>query len=122
MQEPASPVSVELRQSQRDVVILWDDGHKSTYSFRYLRGFCPCAECQGHADGWTFIESRDPKVVSITEVGSYAVNIVWEDGGPRPHATGIYSFEALRELCPCDACVKEQGARHVIHRMPGQRT
>jgi DUF971 family protein len=30
-------------------------------------------------------------------VGNYAIGIRWSDG----HETGIYSFERLRQLCPC---------------------
>jgi len=32
-------------------------------------------------------------------VGRYAVQIAWTDG----HDSGIYTFEYLRELCPCCA-------------------
>jgi len=33
-------------------------------------------------------------------VGRYAVQIHWSDG----HATGIYTFSYLRNLCPCPEC------------------
>jgi DUF971 family protein len=38
----------------------------------------------------------------ITQVGTYAVQIDWQDG----HRTGIYTYEYLRALCTCDDCVK----------------
>ena len=28
--------------------VLWDDDAMSDYPFAYLRGWCPCAVCQGH--------------------------------------------------------------------------
>jgi DUF971 family protein len=33
-------------------------------------------------------------------VGRYAIRFHWSDG----HSTGIYTFEQLRELCPCPIC------------------
>jgi DUF971 family protein len=41
-------------------------------------------------------------------VGRYAVQIHWNDG----HSTGIYSFDYLRQICPCPECAakREQGA------------
>jgi DUF971 family protein len=40
---------------------------------------------------------------SAAAMGNYAVQITFSDG----HATGIYSFEHLREICPCDACGRD---------------
>jgi DUF971 family protein len=37
----------------------------------------------------------------ISPVGNYAIQIVWSDG----HSTGIYSFDLLRKICPCEKCV-----------------
>ena len=28
--------------------VLWDDDTLNDYPFAYLRGWCPCAVCQGH--------------------------------------------------------------------------
>jgi DUF971 family protein len=33
-------------------------------------------------------------------VGHYAVQFDFNDG----HSTGIFSFEYLRQICPCEAC------------------
>ena len=64
------------------------------YPFTYLRGWCPCAVCQGHGDERRFIEVETPQLVRIDMVGNYAVNPTWDDG----HETGIYTFEYLRSL------------------------
>ena len=37
---------------------------------------------------------------SIAPVGNYAISIVWSDR----HSTGIYRFDFLRRLCPCEQC------------------
>jgi DUF971 family protein len=35
-------------------------------------------------------------------VGNYALQIDFSDG----HTTGIYSYDYLRTICPCDECAK----------------
>ena len=117
--EERYPLVVKLERPERRLRIEWDDGHESVYSIRYLRGFCPCAVCQGHSQNtWTFVPSEDPELQHIEESGSYALSFTFSDG----HDTGIYSFDILRELCPCDACRAEQGAAHAMARLPEGET
>lgn len=84
--------------------ILWRDGHESEYTPRYLRIACPCAGCVDEMTGKRILRSEDvPEDVyplSIEHVGRYALQFDWSDG----HRTGIYPFEYLRRLCPCEAC------------------
>jgi DUF971 family protein len=110
------PVEVEIQSQDARVRVLWDDDHESVYPMGYLRGFCPCATCQGHAGAWNFVAVDHPSITRIEEVGNYALNIVWSDGA-RPHATGIYNYETL---CPCPACREAQGLSHPLCRMPEQ--
>lgn len=107
------PVSVTLATRDATAQITWDDGHSSTYPAWYLRGWCPCAACQGHGGGWSFVAGGAARLVDICEVGNYALNLVWEE--PR-HDTGIYTFELLRTLCPCAPCRDRVGAAHPWHR------
>ena len=37
---------------------------------------------------------------SVKPVGNYAISLAFSDG----HGTGVYRYEFLREICPCDAC------------------
>ncbi len=74
--------------------VLWDDDTLNDYAFAYLRGWCPCAVCQGHGGERHFIEVENPQLVSIDMVGNYAVNPTWNDG----HETGIYTYVYLRSL------------------------
>lgn len=72
------------------------------YDYGYLRGYCPCAACQGHS-GLKIVFHPPPAPVeplSIRPVGNYAISFHWSDG----HGTGIYRFDFLREICPCEAC------------------
>jgi DUF971 family protein len=97
MTHPALVVPINEEKMLR---ILWDDDHLSEYPFPHLRGWCPCASCQGHGGERRFIEVEDPQMVSIATVGNYALNPTWADG----HQTGIYTFDYLRRLCACAEC------------------
>lgn len=92
--------------------IVWEDGHESEYSFRYLRQNCPCAVCK---DEWTGERLLDPEKVAANLtaaraelVGNYALSFGFSDG----HGTGIFSFEALRKLCSCEECSPHPGAQY----------
>jgi DUF971 family protein len=115
------PEHIAISKS-KGIKIDWNDGHRSDYSLAYLRDECPCATCTG-AHGTTPEKSNysnaaaDPfpmfkpvlKMVNVEPVGQYAIRIYWSDG----HNTGIYSFERLREICPCQECTiarEEAGA------------
>ena len=43
-----------------------------------------------------------PRAGAAKAIGNYALQIDFTDG----HTTGIYSFEYLRTICPCEECVK----------------
>jgi DUF971 family protein len=85
-------------------VLTWDDGHVSPFPLDYLRSWCPCATCQGHAAEARYLDLQDQELVHIDGVGNYALALNWADG----HNSGIYSFRLLRHLCPCDTCGGEK--------------
>lgn len=94
---PITPVGLR-RRDPRTLSILWQDGQRHDYDVRDLRLACPCAGCVDETTGRLRL---DPKTVRqgvaprvISSVGSYAINIAWDDG----HSTGFYSFEFLRSL------------------------
>lgn len=114
------PIDVKVHVSTgAGIDIAWSDGHTSHYEFSYLRKNCPCATCREERErhdgadaksgGGGVLPMFTPRVTArrASPVGAYAVQIEFTDG----HATGIYSFEHLREICPCDACVREFGPR-----------
>jgi DUF971 family protein len=82
--------------------LTWSDGHQADFDGVYLRGWCPCAVCQGHAAGnRTYHPPPGPVVPrTVAPVGNYGISIAWSDG----HATGIYRYDFLREICPCALC------------------
>lgn len=92
------------RTAPREITIAWDDDHTSTYATSYLREFCGCAACVDEWTGQTRIEPGSiPETVDIVEaehIGAYAVRFIFTDG----HSDGIYSYQRLREFCPCAEC------------------
>lgn len=92
------PVLVEVRRQPEEgsLRLTWSDGHVLEQSYDFLRGWCPCAMCQGH-DAVAFRFQAPPNPVTpetIEPVGNYAISIVWSDG----HGTGIYRYDYLRQL------------------------
>src|ERR1700690_4575936 len=124
------PIDVKERISTGEGTnITWTDGHTSRYPFSYLRDLCPCALCNDEREkkaqhspspasplpaGSFEFPMFKPRVTAkaAAAMGNYAVQITFSDG----HATGIYSFEHLRELCPCERCGAEfrDGVTHVV--------
>jgi DUF971 family protein len=102
MPAPALVIPVEEENVLR---ILWDDDQLSHYPFAYLRGWCPCAVCQGHGGERHFVKVENPQLAGVSMVGNYALNPRWADG----HETGIYTFEYLRSLD--EHLVRENAAR-----------
>jgi DUF971 family protein len=98
---PVHPEPVEIRHERaaRRVVVLWADGHESVFPLDYLRSWCPCAACQGHATA-KYLALEGQELVHVDGVGNYAIALTWRDG----HSTGLYSYRLLRQLCPCEAC------------------
>ena len=110
------PASVKIHISTgAGVDITWADGHASHYDFPYLREECPCATCKDErekkqelaAAAPAFASSPvlpmfkpKPRAQSATQVGNYAIQFSFNDG----HATGIYSYDHLRTICPCAEC------------------
>ena len=95
----------------------WKDGHRSAWSFAWLREACPCATCieqrslEGRKPGQPKAKPIDvlpmytppAKPKSAQAVGRYAIQFNWIDG----HSGGIYSWEYLRRVCQCGECTFE---------------
>ncbi len=118
------PLPIDARRKPGDVMvhvstgagvdITWADGHQSHYDFAYLRDNCPCAMCddERRKKGALSVPAGAPlspvlpmfkpkaRAKSAVAVGNYAIQIHFTDG----HSTGIYSYDYLRTVCPCEAC------------------
>jgi len=91
------PTRIDLEESGTRIVLAWADGRVSRWTAFELRAACPCASCVDEMSGRRTLEPKDvdPGVAATAygRVGRYAVQFQWSDG----HATGIYSYERLRE-------------------------
>jgi DUF971 family protein len=96
----------DINDAQQTLEVRWGDEHASVYPLKYLRAECPCANCRAERDAaranpfHVIKTTPSAKVMDIEAVGRYALRFAWGDG----HDTGIYTFEYLREICPCEAC------------------
>jgi DUF971 family protein len=93
---------VDVQQIGGELALKWDDGGETFIALERLRRACPCAGCQGERDIMGNLYQPPEKLlaapafelVKVIPVGGYALQLVWADG----HATGLYSFEYLRQL------------------------
>lgn len=99
------------RIGNQSLSITWKDGHASAYPAAYLRLECPCAEClkaKGERKNPLRIVTGPPAdQIALAEMelaGNYALTIAFSDG----HASGIFSFEYLREVCNCQICKSDR--------------
>ena len=107
--EAVTPAKVRIALTEgTGVSIDWKDGHRSHWSFPFLRDACPCATCHeerekpGRAPGepkpapaQVFpIYKPAARPQKAEPVGRYAVKFYWNDG----HESGIYAWEFLRRL------------------------
>jgi DUF971 family protein len=87
-------IGVKAPHGARVMELRWSDGRVSRLPHRLLRGYCPCAGCQGHSGGVRFADAGEPELRDVGQVGNYAIELGWGDG----HATGIYTYPFLRRL------------------------
>ncbi len=114
--EALTPLKVRVLKTEgTGVEIDWTDGHKSHWSFAWLRDACPCATCVEERQ----LQKREPgqpkpkpaqllplyeppaRPASAHPVGRYALQFNWQDG----HSSGIYSWDFLRRHCQCAECI-----------------
>ena len=94
------PTSIGHDDVARIVRIEWSDGNQTQYSYDGLRGWCPCAQCQGHSGQQRFVTVDDARFTRAEPVGRYALRFEWADG----HGTGMYTFSYLMEIADYPEC------------------
>ena len=102
MADALTPTEIR-RLGTHAVRVVWADGHVSELRNDHLRAHCPCAGCRNQPQHSLPVlnaggEAIYPRQIGV--VGRYAISVEWSDG----HDTGIYSYQTLRAMCPCDAC------------------
>lgn len=94
---------IDVDSASQVLSMVWGDGETSFFPLEGLRKVCPCVFCRGghehmgkRMDPAELMKTpeRDWKIKSIKPTGNYAVQINWGDG----HNSGLYRFDALRDL------------------------
>lgn len=93
-QLPLPPRGIKAPHGATVLEITWADGSVGKLPHSVLRGYCPCAGCQGHSGAVTYKAGGNLELRDIEPVGNYALKLVWADG----HDTGLYSFKYLKTL------------------------
>lgn len=104
-QQAIQPKEIK-KVGNKELKIIWSDGHESVYSFRALRQNCQCALCVDEWSGKGILMkdqiAEDLEGLKVNIKGQYALEFAFSDG----HSTGIYPFKDLREICNCERCKK----------------
>ena len=76
--------------------IAFDDGVSYQLPYEFLRVYSPSADVSGHGPGQEVLQvgKKDVGISELVPVGSYAVQINFDDG----HDTGLYTWENLYRL------------------------
>jgi DUF971 family protein len=92
------PTNIRALQPDQILEVTWSGERIDRIPYSLLRAECPCASCR---DEWTGQRTFDPalirsdlKVVGMDNIGTYAVQLAWNDG----HSSGLFSWETLRDL------------------------
>ncbi len=90
------PTEIKLHQQSHLLEITFSDGVCYQLPYEFLRVYSPSADVSGHGPGQQVLQigKRDVGVSSLVPVGSYAVQINFDDG----HDTGLYTWEYLYGL------------------------
>jgi DUF971 family protein len=113
--EAVEPAKVRVHKTEgTGMEIEWRDGHRSAWTFRWLRDACPCALCHDEREGsgrrpgepkpqpkqLLPMFQAPPRPNTVEPTGRYAITFHWNDG----HQSGIYSWDFLRRNCQCAEC------------------
>jgi len=107
----SSKTPTEIKKTgDRELTVTWDNGHVSVFPIRYLRLECMCAGCVSEMTGQRILDPRTvPEDVTITQahhVGRYGIQFMFSD----EHGDGIYTWDRLAGLCPCEECSEARTA------------
>lgn len=99
------PIPLEIKKTgAREITVRWNDEHVSRFPIKYLRSQCTCAMCVNEITGLRVLDPATvPETLTVLNaehVGRYGVRFIFSDR----HDNGIYTWENLRALCPCDEC------------------
>ena len=87
--------SVNIVEDGNSPAIEWQSGKHDLLDARQLWHNCPSAQARRRRMDHPSLEPADDlRIVSVTPIGLYAINIAFSDG----HARGIYPWPLLRQF------------------------
>lgn len=101
-----TPTAIDLDTEHGLMRIAWADRHESLYSLPDLRRHCPCAGCSGEmgrpgaVNAGAMFTERQTTLSGVEQLNRFGLQLRWADG----HDDGLFSYDLLRKLCPCDEC------------------
>lgn len=109
MKEP-KPKQCTLDPRRGLMYVKWQDNHESLIPLVTVRQLCPCVQCQQKREAAAeddplrvlpaHVAEMSTVPIGVEQLGNHALSIAWADG----HQTGIYTWNYLRALCPCERC------------------
>lgn len=90
------PTEIKLLQQSRLLEITFNDDVCYQLPYEFLRVYSPSADVSGHGPGQEVLQvgKKEVGVSEVIPVGSYAVQINFDDG----HDTGLYTWKYLYKL------------------------
>lgn len=90
------PTEIRLSKDKKTLTVGFENGDKYELDAEFLRIASPSAEVQGHSPDQrkTVPGKRNVEIMTIEQVGNYAIRISFDD----MHDTGLYSYQYLWEL------------------------
>lgn len=90
------PTEIKLHQQSRILEITFSGNVRYQLPYEFLRVYSPSADVSGHGPGQEVLQvgKKDVGVREVSPVGSYAVQIDFDDG----HGSGLYTWEYLYKL------------------------
>lgn len=87
-------LKLHYHQQRKLLDVHFADGVQAQFSAELLRVLSPSAEVRGHGQPRLVANKKDVAISQISQAGSYAVRLVFDDG----HNSGLYSWAYLRQL------------------------
>ena len=90
------PTEIKLHQQSHMLEITFSDNVCYQLPCEFLRVYSPSADVSGHGPGQEVLQvgKKNVGITALVPVGSYAVQINFDDG----HDTGLYTWEYLYKL------------------------
>lgn len=90
------PTEIRLKQAEKRLEVVFDDGRSFSYPAELLRVESPSAEVMGHSPNQKQVVAgrQHVGILGIEPVGHYAIRIKFDD----MHDSGIFSWQYLRHL------------------------